>query len=175
MSLHSKDNTEHHKEQMYPKLYLGYTAVTRFKKKHQGRVCSISSLDDVKALIAQYASYKSLPYELVIEDLSKLNSSSIATLLKFVEETSLKLVFLAIFDSVPLVFLSRMKFIEKEKDMIKSSFLSMKEALPIIEDLPQDLHPYARINKITEESPLLAVYDSSLKYRSCLRVLRVLK
>ena len=86
----------------YPCLHLGLKAVQRFKKEYKGDIKELFTVDDVRDLIFYYYGIEKLPYELVIEDLSRLSQAGISALLKFTEETRIRLVFLSVFDNIPL-------------------------------------------------------------------------
>ena len=108
--------------------------------------------------------------------MSRLSHNASSALLKFVEERPLQFfILLSLFDNVSSVMLSRMRVIIKEKDTMKSEFLSIKEGLLLTEEIPKDLHPYLRLKRVLEISPLLSIYEAHPKYRKTLKILRIIK
>lgn len=98
--------------QLFPWLLIG-GAVVDFKKKFNGRIEHIENLEQLRDLVSFYNGVKNLPRLIVIDDISVIGKDSEQVILKFTEETKLKVVILSYFDVVSSVFLSRMKRVDK--------------------------------------------------------------
>ena len=58
---------------------------------------------------------------------------------------------------------------------MKSQFQSLSAGYSCLEDIPQDLHPFLRLKRVAEISPLLGVYEAHPRYRKTLKILKVLR
>ena len=159
---------------LFPQIYLGYRGVMEFKKSYKGDIKSVSSADDVRDLVAYYQGFKKLSHPLVIEDLSRLSSQALSSLLKFIEESKLDLIFLSLFDQCPGPILSRMKVVNKKVDRVKCEFMNLSDGLSLYEELDTDLHPLMKIKKVLEASPQLALLLSQNRVKSSSKVLKIL-
>ena len=82
--------------------------------------------------------------------MSFLNEQCEGTLLKFIEETPLRVIMLSVYDKVSNVMLSRVKQVIKyQKDTVSSEFLSVSSGYKKLEDtLKPDSHYYDRVRYI---------------------------
>ena len=159
---------------MYPIMYLGIKAVTRFKKEYRGPIREVFNIEDVREFVSYYQGFKALPYDLVLEDVSRLAGNALSSLLKFTEESTLNLAYLAMFGRISPILLSRMVRVVKEEEEIKSEFLSVREGYKFSQTLEKDLHNLVKVKRVVEKSPLMGVYMASPRYRDTLKIFRVL-
>ena len=111
----------------YPRLYVGETAKV-FKYKNPYLPVYQLYKDNIREFIEYYSTQQISARPLVIEDIYYLPESCQTDLLKFVEETQLKVVLLSSYDNIIPALLSRMAYVYKEERIIKTSFLSPSEA-----------------------------------------------
>lgn len=150
---------------VYPILIIG-SYVTDFKKSIKIPMYHVENLNDVKDFVSYYSGIKHLDRPVVLEDISFLNKQVEGQLLKFIEETSLKIIVLSYYDKNSLIFLSRFKTVVKAmKDKTTSLFLPMKQGYSKIEQATVENTPYyQRVSLQGKNSPELYYYDKLLRY-----------
>ena len=151
----------------YPRLIIG-DAVTDFKKSYSGKIESLQSIPELKDLVSYYTGIKHLDRELVIEDISFLGSDASASLLKFIEETSLRVVLLSRYDKVDKVLLSRIREVQKYYSQATSSqFLNCRDGNERIKDmLSEDSHYYDKVRYMSKFSPKMIMISKVIKVNS---------
>lgn len=110
----------------YPRLYVGETAKV-FKYKNPYLSVYRLYKDNIREFIDYYSTQQVSARPLVVEDIYYLPEYCQTDLLKFVEETRLKVVLLASYDNIIPALLSRMAYVYKEERIVKTSFLSPSE------------------------------------------------
>lgn len=150
---------------VYPILIIG-SYVNDFKKSIKIPMYHVENLNDVKDFVSYYSGIKYLDRPVVLEDISFLNKQVEGQLLKFIEETSLKVIVLSYYDKNSLIFLSRFKTVVKAmKDKTTSLFLTMKQGYSKIEQATVENTPYyQRVALQGKNSPELYYYDKLLRY-----------
>lgn len=148
----------------FPLLIMG-DAVTDFKKSYRGMINSVEDLDGMRELIAYYTSIKGLDRLLVVEDISLFAKNGEGLLLKFVEETPLKLILLARFDKVSNVLLSRVKRVVKYyKEPVTSQFMTVSSGVQALESaLEPGSHYYDRIRYMGKFSPKQIYLEKNIR------------
>lgn len=150
----------------FPKIIVG-DAVLDFKKEYNGPIVQVTSIPELKEVIAYYTGIEQLERILVIEDISFLGNDANAALLKFVEETKLKLVLLSRYDKLDEVLLSRVRhFIKYYKEETESKFLRCSEGNTKIEEsLSEDSHYFDRVRYMSKLAPKLFLIEKSMKVK----------
>ena len=148
---------------IYPLLIMG-TYVNNFKKSVKLPIYKVESIADVKEFVSYYSGIKNIDRPIVLDDISFLSSRVEGVLLKFVEETKLKVIILSYYDKSSLIFLSRFKtVVKKMKDKTTSVFISPKQGYDKIEQMCVDNTPYyQRVTLQGGISPLLFYYDKKI-------------
>lgn len=149
---------------VYPAVFIG-DAVVDFKKIFTGYVNSIQSLDELREFVAYYNNIPVLDRVLVLEDISFLPKGSEGTLLKFVEETSLKLILLSRFDKMSNIMLSRIKTVVKYyKEGVSSQFLPVSRGYTALDEALKDTTSYYdRVRYIGKLSPKIIFLESNVR------------
>lgn len=150
----------------YPRLIIG-DAVTEFKRTYNGKIEQVQSIPELKDLISYYTGIRHLDRELVIEDISFLGVEANSVLLKFVEESPLRIILLSRYDKVDKVLLSRIKDVQKYYTQSTTSmFLNCKDGNERIQDmLSEDSHYYDKVRYMSKFSPKLIMIDKAIKVR----------
>lgn len=128
---------------------------------YTGNIINIFNVENTRELIQELSGI-SLEKPLVIDDISLLYRSTI--LLKFIEESKLKLILLASKDNLSSTLLSRIKTIKKYPDESNVSFnlTSIKDAKKHIKS--EELNQDDTINYLATTCPELIVLNKKLRY-----------
>ena len=128
---------------------------------YTGNIINIFNVENTRELIQELSGI-SLEKPLVIDDISLLYRSTI--LLKFIEESKLKLILLASKDNLSSTLLSRIKTIKKYPDESNTSFnlTSIKDAEKHIKS--EELNQDDTINYLATTCPELIVLNKKLRY-----------
>lgn len=128
---------------------------------YTGNIINIFNVENTRELIQELSGI-SLEKPLVIDDISLLYRSTI--LLKFIEESKLKLILLASKDNLSSTLLSRIKTIKKYPDESNISFnlTSIKDAEKHIKS--EELNQDDTINYLATTCPELIVLNKKLRY-----------
>lgn len=128
---------------------------------YTGNIINIFNVENTRELIQELSGI-SLEKPLVIDDISLLYRSTI--LLKFIEESKLKLILLASKDNLSSTLLSRIKTIKKYPDESNVSFnlISIKDAEKHIKS--EELNQDDTINYLATTCPELIVLNKKLRY-----------
>lgn len=128
---------------------------------YTGNIINIFNVENSRELIQELSGI-SLEKPLVIDDISLLYRSTI--LLKFIEESKLKLILLASKDNLSSTLLSRIKTIKKYPDESNISFnlTSIKDAEKHIKS--EELNQDDTINYLATACPELIVLNKKLRY-----------
>lgn len=128
---------------------------------YTGNIINIFNVENIRELIQELSGI-SLEKPLVIDDISLLYRSTI--LLKFIEESKLKLILLASKDNLSSTLLSRIKTIKKYPDESNVSFnlTSIKDAEKHIKS--EELNQDDTINYLATTCPELIVLNKKLRY-----------
>lgn len=144
----------------YPRLYIG-EAACEFRRKVRVPRRSVFNGEDLVRIIDHYTGLSSLSVPLVIEDLSFLGEREQSLLLKFVEESSLRVVLLSKYDNIIPTIVSRMKLIHKYTSNITSNFLPAGQGRVRVEESFTEGGSYLdRVRRYGMESPVLYYYES---------------
>ena len=128
---------------------------------YTGNIINIFNVENTRELIQELSGI-SLEKPLVIDDISLLYRSTV--LLKFIEESKLKLILLASKDNLSSTLLSRIKTIKKYPDESNISFnlTSIKDAEKHIKS--EELNQDDTINYLATTCPELIVLNKKLRY-----------
>lgn len=115
----------------YPRLYIGVNTIRIFKnnmrKKYPYIPVNMITKDNLAELLDYYTLQQSTPYPLILEDLYYQPQSIQTDLLKFIEDSPLRIVLLSSYDNIIPALLSRMSLIYKDpncEEIIRSEFLN---------------------------------------------------
>lgn len=149
--------------EQFPMLVIG-SAVLDFKKACSDPIVQVTDTQSLREVVAYYSSIAVLDRLLIIEDLSFLPKGAEVTLLKFVEETSLKLVLLSYYDVVSPILLSRCKVVVKyQKEPTESAFLSPADGSKKIDELVvENTSYYDRVRYMGKYSPKVYFLEKML-------------
>lgn len=147
----------------FPLLVMG-SAVTSFKKAYTDVIVQVRDMESLRETVSYYNNIPFLERILVIEDLSFLPRKADGVLLKFIEESPLKIVILSTFDVVDSVLLSRFKRVIKfSSEKINSQFLSVKEGYAKVEDeLSDNTSRYDRLRYVAKYSPKILFIEKNI-------------
>lgn len=150
----------------FPLLIMG-DAVTDFKKNYGDKINTAENLEEMRELIAYYTSISYLDRPLVIEDISLFAKNGEGVLLKFVEETNLRLILLSRFDKVSNVLLSRVKLVVKYyKDPVTSQFMSVSAGYQALQQsIEPSSHYYDKIRYMGKLSPKQIYLEKNIRQR----------
>ena len=142
----------------YPRLYIG-KAAQELKKRVSFPVYSITK-ENIVEMISFYSTIPKLNNPLVLEDITYLSLNEQGMLLKFIEDSQLKIILLASEDNVIPTILSRMSLVYKIKDKITSLFLSYKQGKEELDSIDKDTFYLDYIKKQRMVSPISFYYDN---------------
>lgn len=142
----------------YPRLYIG-KAAQELKKRVSFPVYSITK-ENIVEMISFYSTIPNLNNPLVLEDITYLSLNEQGMLLKFIEDSQLKIILLASEDNVIPTILSRMSLVYKIKDKITSLFLSYKQGKEELDNIDKDTFYLDYIKKQRMVSPISFYYDN---------------
>ena len=148
----------------YPRIYIGVDYIRQLKGRATFPINQVYK-EDLSDFISYYSSITSLPYPLVIEDISTYNETQQSILLKFVEDSGLKIILLASEDNILSTILSRMSLVYKQKENVKSLFHKPLEDDVLLElgNIDPDSSKSTYIKKQTSLSPISYYYDQILE------------
>lgn len=148
----------------FPLLVVG-SAVVEFKKAYTDVIVRVQDIEGLREIVSYYTAIKELDRLLVIEDIAFLPRKADGILLKFVEESPLKIVILSTFDVVDSVLVSRFKRVIKfSKEETDSLFLSTKEGYSKVEEeLSENTSKFDRLRYIGKYSPKIYFMESQMK------------
>lgn len=151
-----------------PSLLIGSAAVS-FRQTYEGIILTVSSSQDVVELIGRYTGIQFLSRPIVISDLAFMARDASSMLLKFIEESPLPLILLATYDNINPILLSRVRTVMKQSQVIKSSFLSLKQGIAYIRDMAEDageetekISYYDRVKAIASICPVIYALERRL-------------
>ena len=132
-----------------------------FKQIYTGNIIYISNSEEARELIQELSGIE-LEKTLVIDDISNLYRDTI--LLKFLEETKLKLVLLASVDNLSDTLLSRIKIIKKFPDIneLKYEPTSILDAQKHLES--EELNQDETLDYLCNKCPDLLILNKKLRY-----------
>jgi hypothetical protein len=148
----------------YPRLYIG-KAAQELKKRCTFPVYQITK-ETLSEFIAYYSTIPSMKNPLVIEDIAYLPFDAQSNLLKFIEDSKLKIILLSSEDQIISTILFRMSLVYKIKENVSSQFLTVKQAQEELDDIDQDTYYLTYIKKEMQLSPISYYYDQYLKNKS---------
>ena len=147
----------------YPRLYIGVDYIRQLKGRATFPINQVFK-EELSDFISYYSSIKSLPYPLVIEDVSNFNEIQQSILLKFVEDSELKIILLASEDNILSTILSRMSLVYKQKENVKSLF--NEEVIMELSNIDSDSSKSTYIKKQITLSPISYYYDQLLENKN---------
>lgn len=143
----------------YIKLYIaGYCQ--EFKRRVNVPIIYVND-ENLEQVIDQYSRFKSMKYPLVLEDIYYLSQVNQCKLLKFLEETKLKVILLASSDNVSPMIINRITDVYKRVPKANSHFIPMNECRNNISF--EDLCQTDVVKKQMYNSPLLYRDDVLVK------------
>lgn len=161
----------------YPRLYIGREYIRVLKSKVTFPINHVSK-EDLSDFISYYSSISSMKYPLVIEDISDYDIIRQSILLKFVEDSSLKIILLASEDNILSTILSRMSLVYKQKEEIRNSSFGDPLNDDILKELSKidpDSDRMTYIKKQIQLSPIAYYYDVLLENKANkLKIIRLL-
>jgi hypothetical protein len=126
---------KNHEAKIFPKLFIGdaVRGFTRFVKQNNYNytINILVSREELLEFIELYSGYKNYSLPVIIGDISYFNKETQSILLKFMDDTDLKLILLASRDNVIETIISRVREYRKfyiPNNESKSSFISIKKA-----------------------------------------------
>lgn len=151
----------------YPRLYIGVDFIRQLKVKASSAGFSVHHVnrEDLSEFISYYSTVPKLKNPLVIEDISTYNEHQQSILLKFIEDTELKVILLASEDNILSTILSRMSLVYKQKEKISSSFYTPlnNEAQIELSKIDSNSNRDTYIRKQVSISPVMYYYDQLLE------------
>jgi hypothetical protein len=145
-----------------PCLLIGQASID-YKRLHQGPICMVHNLDEVRDVISRYTFVKALDHPLVIDDLAYLNGRAISLLLKLIEESQFPIVLLSTHDRIGPVILSRVKTVVKALPKVESSLSSIKFGIARLHELSEDSHTVDKMKIVVAVSPMLYFLNKRMK------------
>ena len=139
-------NNMHQVPKIFPKLFIGTAAkafVSFIKRNNFDYTINyIQSREDLISLIDTYSKYKNYNLPVIISDISYLNKADQSLLLKFMEDSNLKIILLASRDNILNTIISRVKEFRKyyvnNRDIsfmnIANAYDNSKEELEALKD-----------------------------------------
>lgn len=152
----------------YPRLYIGRDYIRVFKSKVTFPINQVRG-EDLSDFISYYSSFSSLKDPLVIEDISTYDLTRQSILLKFVEDSPLKIILLATEDNILSTILSRMSLVYKQRENVNNSSFGDPLNEDIIKELSKidsDSDRISYIRKQMQLSPISYYYDVLLENKS---------
>lgn len=127
----------------------------------------VTSKEELLDLISSYVGVSTLETPLLIEDMAFLSPQAHQQLLKFMEESKLKIVLLSTYDVFMDTILSRCKvFIKSALEKTVSEMQSPRKGRERIDNqLSQDTHPLDRVRYQGKISPLVYYNDHAVPAR----------
>lgn len=167
-------NCSNKQPKIFPKLFIGQAAKAFVsfinKNNYNYNINYIQSREDLISLIDTYSQYKNYNLPVIISDISFLNKADQSLLLKFMEDSKLKIILLASRDNILNTIISRVKEFRKyyvnNRDIsfmnIASAYDNSREELEALKDssLEDKCIVYNKYN------PVLNYIDSLVSTRS---------
>lgn len=141
----------------YPRLYIG-KAAQELKKRVSFPIYQVSR-ETLNDFLSYYSTIPAMNTPLVIEDLAYLPFDSQSNLLKFIEDSKLKIILLSSEDQIIPTVLSRMSLVYKIKDNISSEFFTPKQAQEELDKIDQDTYYLTYVKKQMQLSPITYYYE----------------
>lgn len=141
----------------YPRLYIG-RAAQEFKKRMNLRVIQLTK-ETMPDFLDYYTNIPKMETPLVIEDLAYLPIYVQSELLKFIEESQIKIILLSSEDNIIPTVLSRMSLVYKVQEQITSDFLSPAQARKELAEIDSDTFYLNYVKKQRALSPLTYYND----------------
>lgn len=139
-------NCSNKQPKIFPKLFIGQAAKAFVsfinKNNYNYNINYIQSREDLISLIDTYSQYKNYNLPVIISDISYLNKADQSLLLKFMEDSNLKIILLASRDNILNTIISRVKEFRKyyvnNRDIsfmnIANAYDNSKEELELLRD-----------------------------------------
>ena len=139
--------------------------MTVFKKLYKGNIKTLTSMTDVRDLVADYTGIRKLDKPLIIEDLGFLSIGALCLLLKLIEDSKFSVILLSTFDQIPSTILSRVKVFKKAFiEKIECEFMTPDKGIQALEDyLSPDTSPIDRSRWIARNSPMIYYIENNFK------------
>lgn len=159
----------HPQPKIFPKLFIGSAAKAfeQFIKRNNFdyTINYIQSREDLISLIDVYSKYKNYSLPVIISDISYLNNADQSLLLKFMEDSKLKIIILASRDNVLGTIISRVKEFRKYYSELKNvSFMKCSAAREnLSNETFDDLSNEDKLIIYNKYNPVLAYTDSLVK------------
>lgn len=157
---------------VFPKLFIGsaYDAFKKYLSKNRlgYEINYISSHDELVEFISLYSNYKNYQLPVIIADISFFSKKDQSILLKFLDDTSLKIILLASRDNILETIISRVKEYRKyyiSKDSSGINFFKLSKARSLLNDELED-----NKNSLSSDdfNLLCCKYNSALAYNEYL-------
>lgn len=148
----------------YPRLYIG-RAAQEFKKRMNLRVIQVTK-DSITDFLDYYSNIPMMINPLVIEDLYTLSFDCQSRLLKFIEDTKLKIILLSSEDNIIPTVLSRMSLVYKIPEQVYSDLLPPSQARSELEKIDSDTYYLDYVKKQRALSPVTYYNDLLVKGKS---------
>ena len=154
------------------KMYIAWYC-EEFKKRINLPIIRITD-ENAETVIDHYARINSMPYPLILEDVSYISPNAQSKLLSFLEETSLNVVLLASSDNISPMLIGRITEIYKRVPKVQTRFTSMdkcRDELNLGGFCPLDV-----LKKQMHNSPLLYRNDIlTRKFSNKERLLKIIE
>lgn len=141
----------------YPRLYM-CRAAQEFKKRMSLRIIQVTK-DSITEFLDYYTNIPTMNTPLVIEDLYTLSFDCQSRLLKFIEDTNLKIILLSSEDNIIPTVLSRMSLVYKVPEQVYSDLLPPTQARPELDKIDSDTYYLDYVKKQRALSPITYYND----------------
>lgn len=156
---------------IFPKLFIGDSAVAfkNYLKKNNLKyeITHLVDETELKEFIDEYSNYKNYNLPVIISDISFFNKKTQSLLLKFMEDTDLKLILLASRDNILDTIISRVKEFRKYYINTKNiNFLEINKARSLLNEDLSDSDSISTDDKIitcNKYNPLLSYNNELVK------------
>lgn len=153
---------------IFPKLFIG-AAAQSFKSFLKKNSCDyeinyVTSYEDLEELISVFSGYKNYSLPVIISDISFLNKKAQSLLLKFMDDSNLKLILLASRDNILDTIISRVKEFRKFyifNNKNKASFIELSKAR---EMLSNDVGKFDEDTSYEDKLLITSKYNPMLSY-----------
>ena len=165
----------HPAPKIFPKLFIGSAAkaFTQFIKRNNFdyTINYIQSREDLISLIDTYSQYKNYNLPIIISDISYLSHADQSLLLKFMEDTNLKIILLASRDNILNTIISRVKEFRKYYTNSRDiTFLNISKARELSKEelnkFDNDSSFEDKLSVYNKYNPVLGYIDSLLTKNS---------
>lgn len=148
----------------YPRLYIG-KAAQELKKRMNLRVIQVTK-ESIADFLDYYTNIPKMDSPLVIEDIYYLPAYCQSDLLKFIEDSNLKIILLSSEDNIIPTILSRMSLVYKLPEQIDSEFLPASQARKELDEIDSDTFYLNYVKKQRALSPITYYNDTLLQGKS---------